>query len=63
MSADQWAILAAIALPFVGGLHRFAVSYGYRGLDRREAFREAVMTALGLAAFSALYGLIRLGHQ
>jgi len=33
--------IAAASLPFIGALHRYAVSYGFRGVSRRVAWGEA----------------------
>jgi hypothetical protein len=46
--------IAAFGLPFVGGLHRYAMSYGYRGVSRAQAWGEAWRVAVILGAIVAL---------
>lgn len=41
--------IAAIALPFVASLQRYAVAYGYEGVGRAEAFKSA-RCVFGIAA-------------
>lgn len=53
MNTSFW--IAAISLPLIGGMHRFAVSYGYRGVSRWQAVGEAYRVALMLAVISALF--------
>jgi hypothetical protein len=48
------ALIAAVSIPLIGALHRFASSYGYRGLSRREAMHEAA----GVGALLAIVMLI-----
>lgn len=52
--------IAAAILPIVGGLHRFAASYGYRGASRAVAMAEAYRVAAMLAILSALFVCVRL---
>ena len=49
--------IACALFPLVGGLHRFAVSYGYEGKNREEAWAGAWRVTLMLAAFSFLFAI------
>jgi hypothetical protein len=56
--------LAATALPIIAGLHRYAVSYGYRGSTRAQALEDAgkvavvvgTIVAIGLVVHNFIYG-------
>lgn len=52
-------IVAHVALPFVGALQRYAVSYGYQGLSKAQSFRNAEMVFLMLGTISAFIALAR----
>jgi hypothetical protein len=52
--------ICAIGLPLVAGLHRYAASYGYRGVSRRQAWGEAWRTAAMLAIFTGLFAIAKL---
>jgi hypothetical protein len=41
--------IAAVALPVIGGLHRYACSLGYRNATHTFAFREAARVSAMLA--------------
>lgn len=51
-------ILAAVATPIVGGLHRYSASYGYRGVSRAvawgEGWRVAAMISICESPFVVL---------
>lgn len=53
MSTAFW--IAAISLPFIGAVHRYASSYGYRGVSRRVAFGEAWRVGVALTIVTWLY--------
>ncbi len=53
MNTSLW--IAACTLPLVGGLHRYAVSYGYRGVSRKTALLEAWWVGTCLSVISVLY--------
>ena len=42
----------ALALPFIGALHQFSMSYGYRGVSRNQARNEAWRVAAALSIIS-----------
>jgi hypothetical protein len=44
----------AVMLPFVAGLQRYAVSYGFEGTSKSTAFRSARSAFLVVAAFAAV---------
>lgn len=46
-------IAAALLLPFIGALQRFAVNYGYRGQDWDEAWEDARRVFFMLGMISA----------
>ena len=49
--------IAAVAAPFLAGLQRYAVAYGYQGVSRRAAWDSAwkttVMAALIVGVIAA----------
>lgn len=48
--------ICSVALPLIAGVHRFAVDYGYRGLDRDRARDNALeVGAIVFAICAALY--------
>lgn len=56
MTTTFW--VAAVCLPFIGALHRYAASYGYRGVSKREAFAEAWRVGVMLAVITFLYVVV-----
>lgn len=61
MPVSFW--IAAVSLPFVGGLHRLAASYGYRGIEWSAAVQEAWRVGVMLTIISALIVLLVLHRQ
>lgn len=53
MTSTQW--IAAFALPLVGALHFYAVSYGFRGESKKLAFAKATRAAFMLTLLVAAY--------
>ncbi len=47
--------IAAVLAPFVAGLQRYAVTYGYGGVSRSEARKNAKDGFVAGALFSALF--------
>ncbi len=47
--------IAVFSLPLIAGLHRYAASYGYRGVSRAQAWDEAWKTAAMVSIFSGLF--------
>jgi hypothetical protein len=52
--------IAALSLPLIAGFHRYAASYGYRGVSRSQAWDEAWKTAAATSVFSVLFIAVKL---
>ena len=48
-------LIAAVALPFIAGLQRYSVAYGYAGNSKREAFKSAKGVFLIACLISLLF--------
>ncbi len=53
-------ITCAIAIPFIAGLQRYAVAYGYQGLTKTAAWRQAKGGFIGGVMISGILLLIDL---
>jgi len=63
MNDDALFWLAVLALPSVGALHRYAVSYGFRGVTHAQAFGEACRVAMMLGLVSAAFAMRRFAQN
>jgi len=47
-------ITLAAMMPFVAALHRYAVAYGFHGVDKAQARHEARNVLAGVSLFGSL---------
>lgn len=60
MNQDTAFWIAVCSVPIVGGFHRYAVSYGYRGASRAQALGEAYRVATMLAVCCGLFAVAKM---